>query len=372
MVIFDACHSGIAMGNTISSTRGSSNVPVTSLVTPPSRRVITSARKNQLASDDGPLPGHGLFTGMMIKGLSTGAADADGDGRVMTSELGGYIARNVRETSMDKQTPDFGAFMLDERGEMILELEASSPNLVAANANAQLNAGKTGDFLKTVTKLQSLEPLPPSANYLIFRKYLFINQIDSALFYLNQRLMDVESDELSTTQGQLVNRDLERAKQFINFWKPYLEVTDSTHRVKVEVIHNNANVQPRRSGPVYGEYPLPTGSQFTIRLTNESSVTLYPYSLYFDEYARGDSRHLWKDITVYSQGLKPGESTETYQMTHYGSQGVKEFRFFLSPKQNLDFFKPFDVMSEDARANFIPGFSIFVARLFYDKESRTY
>jgi len=372
MVILDACHSGIAMGKSISSTRGSSNVPVTSLVTPPSRRVMTSARKNQLASDDGPLPGHGLFTGMMIKGLSTGAADQNGDGRIMTSELGGYVARNVRETSMDRQTPDFGAFMLDERGEMVLELEANTPALVAANANAQLNAGKTRDFLKTVTKLQSLKPVPVSANYLFFRKYLFKNQIDSALHFLNMTLENAENAEKLTASDQLVTRDLGRIKNFFHFWKPYLEVVDSTYRVKVEIIHEGTSVEPLYSRTIYGEYPLPSEAKFKIRLTNESSVPLFPYAIYFDEFARGDSRHLWKDMSIYSQGLQPGESTESYEMTHYGTQGLKEFRLFLSPKQILEFFKPSDVMSQNAKARFEPGFSVYFARLIYDKASRTY
>lgn len=61
LVIFDSCHSGFALGeikqyrDAVSYTRD--------LNQKVSRRVITSALREQLALDGGPIPNHSLFTG---------------------------------------------------------------------------------------------------------------------------------------------------------------------------------------------------------------------------------------------------------------------------------------------------------------------
>lgn len=68
LVILDSCHSGFALGevkqyrDTVTYTKDLSNKV--------SRRVITSALREQPALDSGSIPGHSLFTGTLINGFN--------------------------------------------------------------------------------------------------------------------------------------------------------------------------------------------------------------------------------------------------------------------------------------------------------------
>jgi hypothetical protein len=122
LVILDACHSGIALGSII-KWRGSpgQNALLSTLKARRSRRIITSALDDQLALDSGPVDGHSLFTGCLIEGLTRDLGQADS--RVTTgSELGLYLQRRVESYPNSRQTPDFGAFDFDDRGEMVISL----------------------------------------------------------------------------------------------------------------------------------------------------------------------------------------------------------------------------------------------------------
>jgi hypothetical protein len=81
LVVLDACHSGIARD--IPPFRAGAFSA--DLASRRSRKVIVSARGDQVASDAGPVPGHSLFTGVLLRGLA-GEAD-DGDLALTTTEL---------------------------------------------------------------------------------------------------------------------------------------------------------------------------------------------------------------------------------------------------------------------------------------------
>lgn len=125
LVILDACHSGIALGDII---HRSASDPVDAggaLDRRRSRRVITSALDHQRAYDAGPVPGHSLFMGCLLEGLPRGFGER---GHAITgSELGIRLQRRVSEVSRHTQTPDVGAFGLDNRGEMMIPLPAAPP-----------------------------------------------------------------------------------------------------------------------------------------------------------------------------------------------------------------------------------------------------
>jgi uncharacterized caspase-like protein len=87
LVILDSCHSGMALGRNFSTSRDDTRFQK-DMLTKVSRKVITSAQGDQLAADNGPLPGHSLFTGLMILGLTDGSADSFGKGFVTSSQLG--------------------------------------------------------------------------------------------------------------------------------------------------------------------------------------------------------------------------------------------------------------------------------------------
>lgn len=123
LVVLDACHSGIALDPAIKWRDLSSwrSAPLAKLNARRSRRIITSALDDEIVLDSGPIRGHSLFTGCLIEGLVHGLPRAGG--RVTTgSELGLYVQRRVRAYPKSQQTPDFGTFALDDRGEMVIPL----------------------------------------------------------------------------------------------------------------------------------------------------------------------------------------------------------------------------------------------------------
>jgi uncharacterized caspase-like protein len=123
LVILDACHSGIALDPIVKwrDINSWQETPLSTLSERRSRRIITSALADQVALDHGPSHGHSLFTGCLIEGLTHGLRR--GTRRVTTgSELGLYVQQRVSDYPDSRQTPDFGTFKLDDRGEMIIPL----------------------------------------------------------------------------------------------------------------------------------------------------------------------------------------------------------------------------------------------------------
>jgi hypothetical protein len=145
LVILDACHSGIALDPVI-KWRGSTSwrsEPLATLKSRHSRRIITSALGDQRALDGGPCPGHSLFTGCLIEALTNARRGDDG---IMTgSELGLYLQRRVQSyPHSQQQTPDFGTFAFDERGELVIPL---GPDPLQRLASSQRQEVETGDTL---------------------------------------------------------------------------------------------------------------------------------------------------------------------------------------------------------------------------------
>jgi uncharacterized caspase-like protein len=134
LVILDACHSGIALGPVIRWRGGDSppEEPLATLHARPSRRVITSALDDERALDSGPVAGHSLFTGALIEALTGQVASTAG---VLTgSELAISVRRRVRSYPRAQQTPDFGAFDHDERGEIAIPLRRADDRRPAVGA----------------------------------------------------------------------------------------------------------------------------------------------------------------------------------------------------------------------------------------------
>jgi uncharacterized caspase-like protein len=123
LVVLDACHAGIAL-DPVSRWRelgGRRTGSLATLRARRSRRIITSALDDQLACDSGPVSGHSLFTGCLIEALTSGLR---GDDRqvITGSELGLYVQRRVETYPGSRQTPDFGSFGFDDRGELVIPL----------------------------------------------------------------------------------------------------------------------------------------------------------------------------------------------------------------------------------------------------------
>ena len=127
LVILDTCHSGIALDPVIQwRDRGTSqDRTLATLAARRSRRIITSALADEDACDSGPVLGHSLFAGCLIEALTHGIRGG-GSGLISGSELALYVQRRVTSYPNAKQTPDFGAFAFDDRGEMAIPIRAAS------------------------------------------------------------------------------------------------------------------------------------------------------------------------------------------------------------------------------------------------------
>lgn len=131
LVILDSCHSGMALSGTKTRSGGAVTGAMADLVAQVSRRVVTSARANEKALDQGPFPGHSLFTGWLVEGLrrglsadvTAGGMDTNRDGIITTAEMYAFVRGQVEIFPSASQIPDFGTFKFDQAGEFVLLLD---------------------------------------------------------------------------------------------------------------------------------------------------------------------------------------------------------------------------------------------------------
>jgi hypothetical protein len=137
LVILDACFAGIALAP-VAKWRDSGKIQEASLASLQarrSRRIITSALDDQVALDSGPISGHSLFTGCLIEGFKHGQL-GHGRGVATGTEVGLYLQQRVASYPDSRQTPDFGTFEHDDRGEMVIPLltEPFAPEVTTEQA----------------------------------------------------------------------------------------------------------------------------------------------------------------------------------------------------------------------------------------------
>ena len=170
LVVLDACHSGIALDPIIKWRDIGSwqDTPLATLQARRSRRIITSALDDQVALDGGPVHGHSLFTGCLIEGL-TGGIRGDRGAATTGSELGLYVQRRVQTYPNSRQTPDFGTFAFDDRGEMVIPLviervvERQEEAATTVGLQAWIDLIDLGDEPELASEVESRPDDAPSA-----------------------------------------------------------------------------------------------------------------------------------------------------------------------------------------------------------------
>jgi len=175
LVIFDSCYSGLALDGSF-KTRDGGTQQAQDLVNRRSRRVLTSAQADQLAADGGTeFPDNSLFTGWLTEGLRRAAEgtddgrpspDADDDGMITVTELFSFVSGRVGSASESRQTPDFGAFKFDNRGELVLTLERDKFEGLYRTAMDAFEEGKFDIFFTSTDEALELEPVGPRSSYL--------------------------------------------------------------------------------------------------------------------------------------------------------------------------------------------------------------
>jgi caspase domain-containing protein len=178
LVILDSCFSGMALDNTFNKMRGESSQQARDLIGRRSRRVLTSAQADQLAADGGGrFEGNSLFTGWLAEGLRRAAEgtdegrtnpDSNTDGMVTVTELFNFVSAAVGASSGSTQTPDFGAFELDDRGELVLMLDTQPFDQAYSSAVEAFHEGKFEAFTASAAEALELEDTGPRPSYLRF------------------------------------------------------------------------------------------------------------------------------------------------------------------------------------------------------------
>ncbi len=347
-LILDACHSGIALGDAATQMRGSTAAPPASIVNKVSRRVITSARSDQLASDKGPVGDHSLFTGMLVQGLRLGAADLDKDGLIATTELGFYLQQSVSRYSGDLQTPDFGTFTFDDRGDMILPVEAATPARLMSMAHSQWRNARISEFRETFRKLEAVDSTSIEYWYLKMIHSLLEPDLDAALRALEERALR-EPEQLGEENKTLMVTARRSIYEGLRQWKPFLEAENEydERAIQVELLLAGAAQPFATETRGAFRFELHPGDTYTFRFTNGQSHPLFIYALYLDPIVRIRPVGLWNNRELMGEtGLLPGQSAETRPFTQVGVEGLEAFRFIFSKEPLEAFLNPPDVLME--------------------------
>jgi hypothetical protein len=339
LVILDSCHSGFALGEAMKSFRDAVRYE-RDLSNRISRKVITSARREQLALDGGPIPGHSLFTGTLVDGFNWGKADLDGNGLITSSELGLFIQQKVGQASESRQTPDFGSFYLDDRGEMVISLRNQSFDALKARAFSALQSGEFTTFKELTEQIISLKPNSPETLYLEYRLRFWENDIGRVIEVID------ELDNLNFSEGiiPLSQNDIWNLKHQLPCWEAVLSIPESELPIDVLFLagQNESNVavvqEHNLVGETKGYYIEPNTNiiQFSIKNFTENPVHVYMVEL-SSEGRMTPIQVFWEDDDAMWNGLAPGQTKLSYPFLQNAVTGICELRLFSSPKR-LRFF----------------------------------
>ena len=365
LVLLDACQSGFALGSAATTFRGMPRYEQ-DLMSKVSRRVITSARRDQLAADGGPISGHSLFTGTLIDGINWGKVDLDGNGVITSSEIGLYLQETVGGGSESRQTPDFGAFYLDDRGEMVIPLKDDTFEAVRAHAFNTLQQGQFKSFDDLTAKAVAMRPAAPETLYLEYRQALLQRKYDRAAQLVFQLL------DLGFADGiiPLSREDLENLKIQLPYWQSVLGLPSDGFPLDLGLLSEKTkgqmellNVAP--IGETSG-YRIQPGHKFRWRFTNVGPTPEFLYSLYFDQAGRLLTFSVLEDEDAVFNGIGPGKTVDGGTMLQDGSIELGEFHFISSPKPKAALLAPLGVItrgtSKPLQGDTLEGMKQAVAR----------
>ncbi|MEH2124306.1 caspase family protein [Nostoc sp.] len=336
LVILDSCHSGFALGEAMKSFRDAVRYEK-DLSSRISRKVITSARREQLALDGGPIPGHSLFTGTLVDGFNWGKADLDGNGLITSSELGLFIQQKVGQASESKQTPDFGSFYHDDRGEMVISLRDQSFDALKARAFSAFQSGEITTFKDLVKQIISLTTSSPEALYLEYRLKFLDNDFKRSAEVIDQLL------ELNPKDGVILlsHNDLWNLQAQFYCWQPVLAILEVEFPLEVAILVGPKSSQLKEAkqekiGETTGCF-IGYKDRFQLSIKNSTESSMHIYMIEIDSCGRFEPVTLWDDEDVLLDGLPSGETKLTYPFIQTESAGICELRLFSSPKR-LRFF----------------------------------
>ncbi len=331
LLIIDACRSGFALSG-MKAHRSAISYQET-LSQNVSRKVISSARRDEDALDSGPMPQHSLFTGTLIEGLNWGAADLDRNGLVTSYELGLYLQQRVGQASDSKQTPDFGSFGLDDRGELVISLRDDTFDAVKARAFGAMLNHDADALTPLVTQLNVLRADAAETLYLQFRLQFMQDDYDGALATLTRlSQMNFDDGAIPLTRG-----DVSALLVQLVYWKPILELTPSSLPVNVTMqIETRANEfenAPRVAFGADSAFQVQVDAVARYQAENTSSANAHLYFITILPNGRLLVGPLLEDEATRIDGLAPGAKGAGRKFQVKGLPGIIEMRIVCAPQR---------------------------------------
>lgn len=336
LVVLDACHSGVALGEAAAKHRDGGTYEA-SLASKVSRRVITSARREQLALDSGPIAGHSLFTGTLIEGLTWGGADLDANGLVTSSELGLFVEQRVGQASDSRQTPDFGSFEADERGELVLSLRDTTPTALGARARAAFNGGKLDEFRTLAEKLRTIAPDAPMALFHHYRTCLQDRDIQCA----RKAATALSAGDWPAGAIPLSRNDLMLIQARLRYYAQPLAKLETSSPLKFEIRVARTPDDPWKDtkasalGDLSG-VSVPRGAIVKLEVENTSDKAQYIYLVSVDPAGRIEPAP-WRRGPP---RLAPGETATSDPLRFLGEPGLETMWFVTSETEVYDMDRP--------------------------------
>jgi hypothetical protein len=331
LVILDSCHSGFALGE-VKQYRDAVTY-TKDLSSKVSRRVITSALREQPALDGGPIPGHSLFTGTLINGFNSGEADLDSNGLISSSELGLFIQQKVGQASGSKQTPDFGAFYWDDRGEMVISLRDQSFDALKVRAFSALQKGKTSLLKQLIEQIKILKKNSPEEIYLEYRIELYSSNLKKAKDAI-KKLNECQS----LNNIPISYEDARRIYAYLNIpeWAYKIKLNENNFPCEIDLFTglNDASLtinQTQAIGELEG-YVIPQGALAEFRIKNLIDAPIFLYIIELDTSGKIEVINFWKDQNLNFNGLPAFSTSKTIllRIDRDEFEGVNEFKFIAS------------------------------------------
>jgi hypothetical protein len=247
--------------------------------------------------------------------------------------LGLFIQQKVGQASESRQTPDFGSFYLDDRGEMVISLRNQSFDALKARAFSALQRGDFITFKQLVEKIYLIKPNSPESLYLEYRLMLHEGWLRKAAKIVD-KLYDLHLQDGIIPLSQ---NDLLIIRNFLNIpsWKvERILPLDFPLYVKL-IVDNNKDDFVLAKEDCLGEekiYIVKNKSIVKLKITNPTQDYIHVYLIEIDSRGRITSAPLWQDEFVAWNGLAPGQTELSYSFRITGKEenGICEMRLFSS------------------------------------------
>jgi len=340
LVILDSCFSGFALGKAMRTFR--SQYFEDQLKDHISRKIITSARRNQLAVDAGITSDHSLFAVTLMNALETDEADTDGNGLITSSDLGNYLMNKVGMNSDSQQIPDYGSFDLDDRGEMIFDLHKEGFELMIKDAYEMLTEYNLIKLRKIILKLLSHGQINSDILYLKYRDSLFQNKFYEAYVTVGEIMENwTEMKDKSfrwhdffTIRGQLsFLRPFLKAntKEFPVNIKMYVQKHKNNLKLSLQKQEEYIELRKESIGEITG-FRIEQGSTLHFSFTNESNQTIFLYPIEIDNLGHFLIGPIWVDKATRANGFEPKKTIISNNFSMTGDSGLYEILFLSSPR----------------------------------------